>query len=54
MGVMVQTLELNLTPTPSGFVTSAGGETWYFQAWHRDAGTMPTSNFTQGLRIDFQ
>ncbi len=49
-------LALNLvnTPTPSGFVSVAAGETWYFQAWHRDSvGGLATSNFTDGMSIGF-
>ncbi|MEM9380147.1 MAG: RNA polymerase sigma factor [Planctomycetota bacterium] len=48
-------LDLTRTPTPTGLVAVAAGETWNFQGWHRDsvAGS-PTSNFTDGLRIDFQ
>ncbi|MEZ6015916.1 MAG: hypothetical protein R3F49_12430 [Planctomycetota bacterium] len=42
-------------PSPMGSVAIQPGETWSFQAWHRDT-TMsgPTSNFTQGLAIQFQ
>ncbi|QDV09193.1 hypothetical protein Poly30_47500 [Planctomycetes bacterium Poly30] len=47
-------LDLTQTPTPTGLVSIAAGETWNFQAWHRDAnmGT-PVSNFTDGLSITF-
>lgn len=32
----------------------SAGETWHFQAWHRDSGSMGgTSNFTNGLEIVF-
>lgn len=48
-------LNLNQTPTPSGFVSIAGGQTWNFQSWFRDAvGGVATSNFTDGLSISFQ
>ncbi|MEM1450357.1 MAG: hypothetical protein AAGI22_14670 [Planctomycetota bacterium] len=48
------TLDLTQTPTPVGFVTVQAGETWNFQAWHRDAvGGSATSNFTDGLEIAF-
>jgi len=41
-------------PQPTGFVTIAAGETWSFQAWHRDAvGGSATSNFTDGYEITF-
>jgi hypothetical protein len=54
MGVMSRSIDLSLTPTPVGLVSVAVGETWYFQGWYRDAGTTATSNFTRGVRIDFQ
>ncbi len=49
------TIDLTLTPQPTGLVSVASGETWNFQAWHRDvvAGSI-TSNFTDGLEITFQ
>jgi hypothetical protein len=48
-------LDLTQTPTPTGFVAVAAGETWNFQAWHRDAvGGVATSNFTDGLEVQFQ
>ncbi len=41
--------------TSSGTVAAAAGETWYFQAWHRDLtpGGAPTSNFTSALGLTF-
>ena len=48
-------LDLTQVPTPTGFVSVARGETWYFQAWYRDiVGTSARSNFTSGLGILFQ
>lgn len=48
-------LDLTQTPQPTGFVSVAAGETWNFQGWFRDSSmTGPTSNFTEGLSIDFQ
>jgi len=42
-------------PTPTGFVAAAAGQTWNFQAWHRDSlGGVATSNFTTGLAVQFQ
>jgi hypothetical protein len=47
-------LDLTQTPTPVGFVAIQAGETWNFQAWHRDAvGGVATSNFTDGLEVLF-
>ena len=48
-------LDLNQTPTPTGLVAIGVGETWNFQAWHRDAvGGSATSNFTDGISVQFQ
>jgi hypothetical protein len=50
-------LAINLTamPTPVGPVAAVAGETWNFQAWHRDAiSGNPTSNFTDGLALLLQ
>jgi len=48
------TLDLTQTPTPTGFVAVAAGQTWSFQAWHRDAVSgVATSNFTDGLEVLF-
>lgn len=48
-------IDLTATPTPTGFVTIMGGETWNFQCWHRDAvAGMAVSNFTDAVRVDFQ
>lgn len=42
-------------PQPSGAVAGAAGETWHFQAWHRDlvAGAA-TSNFTEASSVTLQ
>ncbi len=47
-------LAVNLTQFPqgAGLVTVLSGQTWNFQAWHRD-GVGLGSNFTDGLQIDF-
>lgn len=48
-------LDLTQVPQPTGFVSVNAGETWNFQSWFRDSSPAgPTSNFTQGLEIDFQ
>jgi len=54
LGAISLALNLTQTPQPSGFVTIAAGQTWSFQAWFRDsAGGVATSNFTNGLTINF-
>ena len=53
-GVIQLQLDLTMHPTPLGFVSVAAGETWNFQAWHRDSsGGVATSNFTDGLEVNF-
>lgn len=52
-GTITRSLNLGAIPQASGFVSAAAGETWYFQAWHRDVSGngQPTSNLTNGIRI---
>jgi hypothetical protein len=48
-------LDLNQTPQPTGLVAVTAGETWNFQAWHRDSvGGAAVSNFTDALTVGFQ
>ncbi len=54
-GAISLALDLTMTPQPTGFVSVLPGETWNYQAWFRDTSPAgPTSNFTDGLQIDFQ
>ncbi len=55
-GEMSLAIDLTQTPQPTGLVSIAAGETWNFQAWFRDTdgSGVATSNFTDGLEIDFQ
>ena len=47
-------VDLTLHPTPTGPVTIVAGETWNFTTWFRDsAGGAPTSNFSDGLELQF-
>ncbi len=47
-------LDLTLHPTPTGPVPILPGETWNFTTWFRDsAGGAPTSNFSDGLELQF-
>ena len=49
------TADLLAMPTPTGPVVVVPGDTWNFQAWHRDnVGGSVTSNFTHGLEVNFQ
>ncbi|MEM9378503.1 MAG: hypothetical protein AAGB93_01045 [Planctomycetota bacterium] len=48
------TLDLTQTPSPTGFVSIMAGDTYNFQAWHRDLfNGAPTSNFTDAIEILF-
>ncbi|MFT7679183.1 MAG: hypothetical protein ACI8QC_003183 [Planctomycetota bacterium] len=52
LGVMQ--FQVDLTDIPlSPSVPVLAGETWNFQAWFRDANPSATSNFTDGLSVDF-
>ena len=47
-------LTLDLTAMPlQPTVAVAPGETWFFQAWYRDAYPLPASNFTDALQVQF-
>ena len=47
-------IDLTAMPQPVGHIAAQAGETWYFQAWYRDANPMSTSNFTDAVRVTFQ
>jgi len=54
-GAFSLALTLASTPTPSGPVAVQVGDTWHFQAWHRDSNAgAATSNFTDGVALTFQ
>lgn len=38
---------------PNGPVASTYGESWFFQAWHRDTNPTPTSNFSDAATVRF-
>jgi len=44
-------LDLANVPLPTGTVAAQAGETWHFQAWHRDANPSATSNFTDATAV---
>lgn len=47
--------DLPQMPTPTNLVPVLPGQTWTFQAWHRDfVAGVATSNFSNGLEILFQ
>ncbi|MDF1837556.1 MAG: hypothetical protein P1V35_06800 [Planctomycetota bacterium] len=47
-------LDLAAMPTPTGFIPVQTGESWYFQAWYRDANPNSTSNLTDAIEVGFQ
>ncbi|MEM9381328.1 MAG: hypothetical protein AAGB93_15350 [Planctomycetota bacterium] len=53
-GVIEIPVDLTALPQPTGAVAALPGETWYFQAWFRDANPTPTSNFSDGVEIVMQ
>ena len=54
-GYALLPLDITMTPTPGSPVSIMAGETWYFQAWHRDVqGGQMTSNYTDAIGILFQ
>ncbi|MEZ6015669.1 MAG: hypothetical protein R3F49_11175 [Planctomycetota bacterium] len=55
LGSFELAIDVLTLPTPTGPVAALPGETWNFQAWHRDSvnGTA-TSNFTDGVSLTFQ
>ena len=54
-GTMSLLLDLTMTPTPTGLVAMQLGETWNFQAWHRDSvGGMSTSNLTNAVSVTIE
>ena len=49
-------IDLQAVPTPNSLAATNPGDTWFFQAWHRDTPQVPGqpgSNFTAGLEITF-
>jgi hypothetical protein len=47
-------LDLTALPTPTGSIAANVGETWRFQAWHRDANPTLQSNFTDAAQVTWQ
>jgi len=54
IGQLSLQVDLNAVPTPAGAVAVLPGETWYFQAWHRDVNPLATSNFTDAVSVTFR
>ena len=55
LGVLDGQVDLTAVPQPTGPVAVLPGDTWHFQAWHRDAtGGQTTSNFTDAVAVTFE
>jgi len=54
-GAIMVIADLDNIPTPTGSTVVMAGDTWHFQAWHRDISSLgfATSNFTDGVRVFF-
>ena len=52
-GAMSIPVDLTAIPIGAGVVAQAG-ETWCFQAWHRDANPGPATNFTEAVELVLQ
>lgn len=53
-GALLEDVDLDRIPTPTGLVAVLPGDTWHFQIWHRDSvGGSATSNFTGAVRLQF-
>jgi hypothetical protein len=53
-GVIEHLLDLTNMPTDNSSVSVAAGETWNFQCWFRDSNPNSTSNFSDGLSVQFE
>jgi len=47
-------VEVTAVPTPFGSVVAQPGETWLFQAWHRDMNLVFTSHRTDAESVNFR
>lgn len=53
-GEITLTLDLAAIPTPTGPVAALPGDSWIFQAWHRDAAPQATWNYTDAVRVTLE
>jgi hypothetical protein len=53
-GTLLESVDLDSIPQPTGAVAVGAAEAWNFQFWHRDSVLgFSTSNFTNGVRVWF-
>lgn len=49
------TIDLTTVPQPMGSIMAMAGDSWAYQAWHRDSQLgIPTSNFTNAIRVRYE
>ncbi|MGB0330412.1 MAG: hypothetical protein ACPGPE_01185 [Planctomycetota bacterium] len=53
-GVFTLPVDLTRIPRPNSFAATLPGQTWYFQAWHRDTQGPRGNNLTGSLSVTFQ
>ncbi|MFT5290932.1 MAG: hypothetical protein ACI8QC_002180 [Planctomycetota bacterium] len=53
-GTFYGVVDLTLMPQPMGTVAVLPGDTWSFQAWHRDVNPNTTSNFSDTISVTFE
>lgn len=53
-GTFFTTVDLTAMPLAGGSVAVGPGDTWHFQAWHRDANPTVTTNFTNAISLTFE
>ncbi len=53
-GTIEYLLDLTNRPTNNQNVFVSPGETWNFQCWYRDVNPISTSNFSDGLSVQFE
>ncbi len=53
-GTFFASVDLNAIPQQGGAVAVVPGDTWHFQAWHRDANPTATTNLTNAVSISFE
>ena len=46
-------IEVDTSWLPTLRVAIQPGDSWYFQAWHKDQNPQPTSNFTDAVSIKY-
>ncbi|MEM8714042.1 MAG: hypothetical protein AAGG01_24120, partial [Planctomycetota bacterium] len=52
-GTMTLAVDPAALASPGGLVQAGFGDSWNFQAWHRDANPGGTSNFTSAVSVRF-